>query len=115
MKLYRTPTGHWAGTKDDAAAIAKTHNTTYEQCEVPYDKAGLLAFLNDFRVGAKNEPVEPISYERVPEPEPRQPTLHEKQMHRLAVEEFIFAAPLEVAIAVGEIAMNRMRDFARGK
>lgn len=116
MKLYRTPTGHWAGTKDDAAALAKAHNTTYEQCEVPYDKAGLLAFLNDFQVGAVviNE-ASVQAPAQAPTPVVFAETTHQKQMHRLAVEEFIFAAPLEVAMAMGEIAMNRMRDFAREK
>lgn len=119
MKLYRTPTGHWAGTKDDAAALAKAHKTTYEQCEVPYDKAGLLAFLNEHKVGAVAiaavEAPAPASTPVAPTPVVFEETTHQKQMRRLEVEEFIFAAPLEVAMAMGEIAMNRMRDFAREK
>lgn len=125
MKLYRTPTGHWAGTKDDAAALAKAHGTTFEQCEVPYDKPGLLAFLNEHRVGAvadtTDDPEEVVptgsTFDTPPTPAVfnTQETAHQKQMRRLDVEEFIFAAPLEVAMAMGEIAMNRMRDFAREK
>lgn len=112
MKLYRTPTGHWAGTKDDAAFLAKTHNTTYEQCEVPYDKAGLLAFLNDFQVGAEQAPQTPQApVVHVPQtPHPAQ-----KQWDRLAVEEFIMYAPLDTAVALAELVMSRIRDFVRGK
>lgn len=122
MKLYRTPTGHWAGNQDDARALAKQHNTEWELCEVPENKAGLLAFLNENRVGAVDDFVTPEeevvntgSTFDTPTPVvfPTE-TVHQKQLRRLEVEEFIFAAPLEVAMAMGEIAMNRMRDFARG-
>ena len=86
MKLYRTPTGHWAGTKDDAAALAKAHNTTYEQCEVPYDKAGLLAFLNEHKVGAVAiaavEAPAPAPTPVAPTPVVFEETTHQKQMRR---------------------------------
>lgn len=112
MKLYRTPTGHWAGTKDDAAFLAKTHNTTYEQCEVPYDKAGLLAFLNDFQVGA--EQVTQTTQTPVVQA-PQIPHPAQKQWDRLAVEEFILVSPLDTALALNELVMSRMRDFVKGK
>jgi len=112
MKLYRTPTGHWAGTKDDAAFLAKTHNTTYEQCEVPYDKAGLLAFLNDFQVGAEQIP-QTIQAPVVQAPQTPHPA--QKQWDRLAVEEFILVSPLDTALALNELVMSRMRDFVKGK
>lgn len=115
MKLYRTPTGHWAGTKDDAAFLAKTHNTTYEQCEVPYDKAGLLAFLNDFQVGAEQVP-QTIQAPVVQAPQiPQTPHPAQKQWDRLAVEEFMMLAPLDTAVALAELVMSRIRDFTRGK
>lgn len=113
MKLYRTPTGHWAGTKDDAAFLAKTHNTTYQQCDVPYDKPGLLAFLNDFQVGAEtpaqSEPQVEVVKELVTDANP----LRTAQLKRLELEEAIWEAPLEVAVALAEIVMNRIREFAR--
>lgn len=108
MKLYRTPTGYWFGTKDEAAAFAKTHNTTFEQCDVPYDKAGLLGFLNFYQVGL--ERAEPVTPEPIVSSEP---TLRDKQMQILEVEEFIFNAPLDVVGLIGEVVMSRFREFAR--
>ncbi len=72
MRLYRTPSGKWAGTQDDAKALAKAEGTTWALVEVPVDKPGLLAFLNDHRVGTtpsaepRAEPprVAPISAQR---------------------------------------------------
>ena len=112
MKLYRTPTGHWAGTKDEAITIAMAHDTTYEQYDEPYDKAGLLAFLNGFKVGAEQTP-------QVPAPAPTPTTVvsaaHQKQLHRMAVEDFILESSLDTALALNELVMCRMRDFVRGK
>lgn len=122
MKLYRTPTGHWAGTKDDAAFLAKTHDTTYEPCEVPYDKAGLIAFLNDFQVGAvPTAPVEDELRFKVQKTVDggtvvvKAPPAAQKIWDRLALEEAILEAPLDTALALGELVMSRMRDFVKGK
>lgn len=52
MKLYLSPDGVWTGTQADAKAHARAANTTWKECEVPVDKAGLMAFLNHHRVGA---------------------------------------------------------------
>lgn len=43
MRLYRTAKGRFVGTKDDARADGRG----WKQVEVPTNKAGLLAFLND--------------------------------------------------------------------
>lgn len=115
MKLYRTPTGHWAGTKDEAITLAKAHNTTYEHCEVPYDKAGLLAFLNEFQVGAEHAPQTPQAPAQQVAQAPQTPHPAQKQWDRLAVEEFILMAPLDTAVALTELVMSRIRDFVRGK
>ena len=114
MKLYRTPTGHWAGAKDDAALLAKTHDTTFEPYEVPYDKASLLAFLNDFKVGAENTAtvVQTVIAEK---PAPVVSETMQKVWDRMAIEEAILLAPLDTALALGELVMSRMRDFARSK
>lgn len=57
MKLYRTHEGVWHGTQADAGK-----RDTWEQVEVPVDKAGLLAFLNEMeRVEMSGKPVELIS------------------------------------------------------
>lgn len=62
MRLYRTPTGQWAGTQEDAKALAKAEGITWTLVDVPVDKPGLLAFLNLHRVGAKPkiEPPRPV-------------------------------------------------------
>lgn len=52
MRLYRTPAGKWAGTQEDARGLAKAEGATWALVEVPVDKPGLLAFLNDHHVGA---------------------------------------------------------------
>jgi hypothetical protein len=123
MKLYRTPTGHWAGTKDEAITIAKAHDTTYEQYDVPYDKAGLLAFLNGFQVGATsaaNSPVdeEPFVVVRSPVFVKRSEvtrTASQKLWDRMELEDAILEAPLDTAVALAELVMCRIRDFTKGK
>jgi len=50
MKLYTNSKGEWAGTQADARKqLGKDRRTV----EVPVDKANLMAFLNDNKVGAK--------------------------------------------------------------
>ncbi len=66
------PIRQMAGSQDDAKALAKAGGTTWALVEVAVDKAGLLAFLNDHRVGAtpiaepRTEPprLAPISAQR---------------------------------------------------
>lgn len=52
MRLYRTPAGRWAGTQEEARALAKTEGSTWTLVKVPVAKPSLLAFLNANRVGA---------------------------------------------------------------
>lgn len=52
MKLYTTPKGRWAGTQADAKEIGK-EDGGWREDEVPTDKPGLLAFLNEHSVGAE--------------------------------------------------------------
>jgi len=51
MRLYRTEIGQWAGTQADARKFAATHGVDWEQVEVPTDKPGLLAWLNNMAAG----------------------------------------------------------------
>lgn len=117
MKLYRSPTGHWHGTKEDAESFAKKFTTTWEVCEVPYDKKGLLDFLNEHKVGHTTY-AETFPTQLEPKPEPvapiPNPVMH-KIWDRLAIEEAILVAPLDTALALAELVMSRMRDFAKGK
>lgn len=46
MRLYRTSTGQWVGTQNDAAGIARANGGTWEQIDVPTDKPNLIAWLN---------------------------------------------------------------------
>lgn len=122
MKLYRSPTGHWHGTKEDAENFAKTFTTTWEVCEVPYDKKGLLAFLNEHKVG-QAQYAETFPMEKLPPVEDEMrfnvvkndPAPNQKVYDRLALEEAILVAPLDTALALGELVMSRMRDFVKGK
>tara|TARA_R100001015_G_C4635048_1_gene203270 strand:- start:9978 stop:10415 length:438 start_codon:yes stop_codon:yes gene_type:complete len=50
MKLYYNSKGQWAGNQDDAKAFG----LPFEQCDVPYDKKGLLEFLNENAVKSTN-------------------------------------------------------------
>tara|TARA_R110002126_G_scaffold15165_1_gene62406 strand:+ start:218 stop:547 length:330 start_codon:yes stop_codon:yes gene_type:complete len=52
MKLYTNSKGQWCGTQADAR---KQFRKDRREVEVPVDKAGLMAFLNDHRVGATTE------------------------------------------------------------
>ena len=49
MKLYTNDNGKWAGTQADAR---KQLGKARRIVEVPVDKANLMAFLNDNKVGA---------------------------------------------------------------
>ena len=46
MKLYVNHFGQWAGNQDDA----RSYGHPFDQVEVPYDKKGLLEFLNENKV-----------------------------------------------------------------
>lgn len=114
MKLYRTHTGHWAGNQDDARALAKAYDTEWEPCEVPDNKAGLLAFLNEHSVGADKPTQIVYRAEPVTPAKPEEPK-ELKGWTRLDMEEAILSAPLETAVALAELVMSRIRDFTRGK
>tara|TARA_B100000780_G_C20874415_1_gene347791 strand:+ start:204 stop:584 length:381 start_codon:yes stop_codon:yes gene_type:complete len=50
MRLYVSKNNEWTGTQLDAKATG-----AYEQVEVPTDKVGLMAFLNDLTVTAPDD------------------------------------------------------------
>ena len=47
MNLYINTDQQWSGTQADAKALGKK----FKPVEVPVDKAGLIAFLNDLSFG----------------------------------------------------------------
>lgn len=51
MRLYVTPAGRWAGTQAEARQFAKENGGVWTEKNVPADKAGLIAFLNENRIG----------------------------------------------------------------
>lgn len=66
MKLYTNDKGQWAGTQADARKqLGKDRRTV----EVPVDKANLMAFLNDNKVGAKLVPQDTPKPDAEPTPE----------------------------------------------
>lgn len=67
MILYKTPAGVWTGTQADARAAAKAESgdpKNWAEIDVPVNKAGLMAFLNEHRVGA-------VSPKPLPQEDPR--------------------------------------------
>jgi hypothetical protein len=67
MILYKTPAGVWTGTQADARAAARDETgdpKNWVEINVPVDKAGLMEFLNEHRVGA-------VSPEPLPQEDPR--------------------------------------------
>lgn len=105
MKLYFT-NSRWVGTKEEAMNIAKQFNAPWEIIEVPYDKAGLIEFLNQLQLPAP-------AVEIVAAPEAvAELTLAQKQVHRTAIEAAILESPLPVAYSLAELVMSRLSEFA---
>lgn len=103
MKLYFT-NSRWVGTKEEALNIAKQFNVPWEPVEVPYDKAGLIEFLNQLPAAA----VEIVAAPEVV----AELTLAQKQVHRTAIETAILESPLSVAYSLAELVMSRLSEFA---
>ena len=48
MRLYRTQSGQWTGTQAEAVRLARIDSAgSWDQVEIPTDKPGLLAWLNE--------------------------------------------------------------------
>ena len=122
MRLYLSPDGVWTGTQADAKAHAKANATTWEEVEVPVDKAGLMSFLNKHRVGAAVPPV--LSAPSLPDdvvkeleqsttiiPQPITPL--PLSLQTLPIEEAIWEMPLHEAVRLGTVVFERIREFAR--
>jgi hypothetical protein len=66
MRLYRIIGAAWAGTQADAKRSAGEHSAPWHETDVPTDKPGLLAWLNDRNVPARTEELELLEAARVP-------------------------------------------------
>ena len=106
MKLYVNHFGQWAGNQDDA----RSYGHPFDQVEVPYDKKGLLEFLNENKViiGLPDNvppPLVPTSAEKAPESGNWSTSVTRYDIHDVALN-----APLKdlgVALAV---YMNRVDE-----
>jgi len=135
MKLYSTPQGHWTGTQADAKKLAKEHNTSCDIAEVPVDKKGLLAFLNERRVktcevdatesnagdlGEKVTAVAEVEVERKIIGEPREQymrTWRQEQADldaefkvRTAIEDVLLEAPLDDLAQYTSVLISRLGE-----
>lgn len=110
MRLYQSPDGVWTGTQADAKAHAKEANTAWKEVEVPVDKAGLMAFLNQHKVGAASS----VSPALAPAPVTAAPPAPLPQaIQSIPLEEAILELPLPEAIRLGGIVFERIREFAK--
>lgn len=107
MRLYQSPDGVWSGTQADAKAYAKSTGQSWTEIEVPTDKVGLMAFLNEHRVGGvarlvvSEPPAAPVA-QAVPQ-----------AISSIPLEEAIWELPLGEAIRLGGVIMERIREFAK--
>jgi len=109
MRLYRTDAGKWAGTQEEARALAKSAGCAWHQVEVPTDKPGLLAFLNQeqalYRAAA-------ATLRRHPSADPVPPALREGAIADLARMEGN-AAGIDVDALVAAISTSDSYRLAR--
>lgn len=119
MKLYRnddmTAALQWAGTQADAnKAFGRGR---WEAVEVPTDKAGLIAYLNDYRPDSLNGSKSPtIATPAPPQPEPqRQPEAAPRDPASVANWIMDTATPREIELlfeALG-VRFHEMRKAAK--
>lgn len=113
MRLYVTAKGRWAGTQADAKILAR-EDGGWEQCDVPTDKDGLIAFLNGIR--ADEEEVEitgspdiTLSFD-MSDPAPG---FSERAKRDISVEEEIAIIDYPRAIRLAEHIHCRLMEHAR--
>jgi hypothetical protein len=124
MRLYRTEAGKWAGTQDEARQLA---GRAWSQVEVPTDKPGLLAFLNEMAAKAPRSPVERLEPDHAPPHQaeakstPASPAaapasiskVQHKVQHDIKVEEEIAGADLPTTIRLADHIMWRLNEHVR--
>ncbi len=107
MRLYLTSTGQWSGTQSDAAGLVRANSGTWEQVDVPTDKPGLIAWLNDRQAGAASVTAPPTS----------KPTGADAQraesLRRISIEEEIQSCDLPRLAVLAENVAWRFHELAR--
>jgi len=136
MKLYTTELGHWAGTQADARKLKKQYGTPCDVLEVPVNKKGLLAFLNERRVktcevdatesnagdlGEKVTAVAEVEEERKIVGEPREQYMRawrQEQANldaefgvRAAIEDVLLEAPLDDLAQYTSVLISRLGEI----
>lgn len=110
MKLYRIANGQWAGTQAEARQMAKRDRTTWEQAEVPTDKAGLLDFLNQPRGRDVSEPTQPEIDLQVKAAASQQA---ERVQRSIDIDEEIGRADFPTACRLAEHILGRLEEHRR--
>lgn len=112
MKLYEGNNGQFYGTQADAKAAVGKHNFT--EVDVPTDKWGLIAYLNQ-RANAYDDlrPVE--TTERLPAPPVSvQPSpAFERAQHNIRVEDEIAKADFPNAVRLAAHATDRVAEHRK--
>lgn len=115
MRLYRTGAGQWTGTQADARALA---GKDWAEIEVPTDKPGLLAWLNDQatppdtgRMAAPQPAAAPPA--AAPPPAPAQAPLRPSLERVLAVEDMIAEADIPRASMLAHHCHCRIAELIR--
>lgn len=108
MRLYLTSTGQWTGTQSDAAGLVRANGGTWEQVDMPDDKAGRIAWLNER--WARSSPGPALST-------PSAPTYAEAQraenLRRISIEEEIQSCDLPRLAVLAENVAWRFHELAR--
>lgn len=105
MRLYTTPKGEWAGTQAEAKKLG-----TYNEYDVPTNKADLLAFLNKYKVNDYAYQGYSAPLEENPQPAVKSIATHRESawhnINRVAEE-----APLSELSTAMNIIMLRIQEY----
>lgn len=107
MRLYLTTTGQWSGTQSDAAGLVRASGGTWEQVDVPTDKPGLIAWLNDRRACAAPVTAPPASTPTGADAE------RAENLRRISIEEEIQRCDLPRLAVLAENVAWRFHELAR--
>lgn len=106
MKLYRTSAG-FHGTQAEAKSFSKE----YEQVEVPTDKPGLIAYLNQMHNAQQDREDEFTAIVERQDPEvPGEDTVVSHAQRTVDLDSAFLAAPLGQQLTLAAIAVENARS-----